>query len=452
MTTQASVRTKSTYVPNPAAWPQSVETAQRWHPLTLIAFRWCFVYFGLYVLTTQMGPGMLPIPGIQIPDPGTLPPVRNLTLWIGTHLLGISRAIPYDSTGSGDKTFDWVHTFAMAVIAMTVAAIWTSVGRQSRNHERLFTWFRLFVRFALGTTMLTYGWAKAIPLQMPSLTLSRLVEPFGNFSPMGVLWSSIGAAPGYEIFVGLAEIGAGMLLFWPRTATIGALMCLMDTIAIFTLNMTYDVPVKLFSLNLVLMSLFLVAPNMRRLFDLFVLHRISALREEPLFGRSPLVRRNAAIAQVAFGVVVFLLHGYGTTRVWNMYGGGAPKSPLFGIWDVQQMTVDGEVRPPLLTDSTRWRRLIFQSPTGARFQRPNDNTKSYDAVFDTSARTLTLTTTDSAKAKSPLSYQRPSHERLLIDGTLDGHAVHLELAFRDPDSFLQRSRGFRWISEVPFNR
>jgi hypothetical protein len=35
---------------------------------------------------------------------------------------------------------------------------------------------------------------------------------------------------------------------------------------------------------------------------------------------------------------------------------------------------------------------------------------------------------------------------------MDGHTVHIELSYRDPDSFLQRSRGFHFISEVPFNR
>jgi len=42
----------------------------------------------------------------------------------------------------------------------------------------------------------------------------------------------------------------------PRTATLGAMICLADAIEIFTLNMTYDVPVKLLSSHLVFMSLF----------------------------------------------------------------------------------------------------------------------------------------------------------------------------------------------------
>ena len=42
--------------------------------------------------------------------------------------------------------------------------------------------------------MVSYGMVKAIPLQMPSPSLTRLLEPYGNFSPMGVLWASVGAS------------------------------------------------------------------------------------------------------------------------------------------------------------------------------------------------------------------------------------------------------------------
>jgi hypothetical protein len=43
-------------------------------------------------------------------------------------------------------------------------------------------------------------------------------------------------------------------------------------------------------------------------------------------------------------------------------------------------------------------------------------------------------------------------ERLVLDGPIRGRTVHLELALRDPNSFLLKSRGFNWVQEVPFNR
>ena len=115
--------------------------------------------------------------------------------------------------------------------------------------------------------MVSYGTAKAIPLQMPAPGLTRLLEPYGNFSPMGVLWYSIGASRPYEIFAGCAELLGGILLFVPRLALLGALVALAVSVQIFTLNMTYDVPVKLFSFHLILMSLVLIAPEVSRLLE-----------------------------------------------------------------------------------------------------------------------------------------------------------------------------------------
>jgi hypothetical protein len=110
---------------------------------------------------------------------------------------------------------------------------------------------------------------KVIPIQMPYPDLTRLIEPFGNFSPMGILWSSIGISPAYEIFAGCAETLGGLLLIFPRTAIFGALICLADMLEVFMLNMTYDVNVKLISVHLILLALLLLTPDLRRLVNVF---------------------------------------------------------------------------------------------------------------------------------------------------------------------------------------
>src|SRR5208282_4219864 len=120
------------------------------------------------------------------------------------------------------------------------------LDRRRENYFSLYKWFRLFIRFSLASQMLSYGWAKAIPLQMPFPSLVKLLEPYGNFSPMGVLWSSVGSSQAYEIFAGCAEMLGGILLLVPRTTMLGALVCLAATTQVFMLNMAYDVPVKLF--------------------------------------------------------------------------------------------------------------------------------------------------------------------------------------------------------------
>ena len=50
------------------------------------------------------------------------------------------------------------------------------------------------------------------------------MRPYGDSSPMGLVWTFVGASVGYEIFSGLFEAISGYLLFWRRTALVGSLM------------------------------------------------------------------------------------------------------------------------------------------------------------------------------------------------------------------------------------
>ena len=50
-----------------SAAPEPQRSEAAWSPATRIAFRFCFVYFGLYVLMTQMLAGLLPNPWDDVP-------------------------------------------------------------------------------------------------------------------------------------------------------------------------------------------------------------------------------------------------------------------------------------------------------------------------------------------------------------------------------------------------
>jgi uncharacterized membrane protein YphA (DoxX/SURF4 family) len=415
-----------------------------WSPATRIAFRFCFLYFGLYVLMTQMLAGMLPNPWVRVPVLGEKPPMRPLVLWIGNNLLGVKPTV--HPTGSGDTLFDWTHAFTMLLLAVLGTAVWSLVACRTTSYPRLHKWFRLFVRVALGTTMFSYGFAKVFPLQMPTVFLSRLLEPFGDFSPMGVIWYSIGAAPGYERFIGSAEVLGGLLLLLPWTTLIGALVTFGVTFGVFMVNMTYDVPVKLFAFHLVLMSIFLIAPDARRLVGWFVLNRPVVPEIAPRYGPSARSHRGWIIAQLLFLALALGLAVKGGAEGYKEYGPGAPKSPLYGIWNVDSMSIDGELRPPLTTDTLRYRYAIFQSPTGTTFQKMDQKFARFGVTIDTLQKG-----TDSTW-KSVLAYERPAPTRLTFEGDIDGKRVRMAMTQRDLNTFFLISRGFNWVQEYPINR
>ena len=207
-----------------------VAEPRRWSLGTRIAFRFTTLYFGLYNL-------------------GATGLMKGLATWSATSLFKVSYPFVTVATGSGDKTIDWLESFWLLVFATVATAAWSTIDRKRPNYEAVNKWFRVFLRFAVGSTMVGYGMVKAIPLQMPAPSLQRLVEPFGNFSPMGVLWYSIGASFPYERFAGSMELLGATLLFIPRLSLLGAMVTFATAVQIFTLNMTYDVPVKLFSIH-----------------------------------------------------------------------------------------------------------------------------------------------------------------------------------------------------------
>ena len=445
----------------------------RWNPALRIAFRFSLIYFGLYCAATQIITTLFTATeGADLPDAATLWPLRPVIFWTATHIFHVNASLSVfwgGNSGSGDAMFAWVMTFCLLMIATAATVVWSLLDRSRENYAELHKWFRLFLRFGLAGQMIFYGMAKVIPVQMAYPSLTRLLQPFGTFSPFAILWTSMGSAPAYEIVTGCAEVAGGLLLIFPRTATLGALISLADMIQVFTLNMTYDVPVKLFAFHLILLSCFLLAPDVPRLVRFLLLNRATVPSTQAQLFRGVQANRIALAAQIILGLWLVGTNCYQCWGYWNTYGGGRPLPPLYGIWEVKQMSIDEQPRPPLLTDSTRWRRAIFDLPNRncaalykqvihtqaslcVAFQRPDDSIAPYGASVNLPDRTLALTKSDDKNWTASFTFQRPAGDQLILDGRMDNHQVHMELQLTDRNSFLLVSRGFHWIQEAPFGR
>jgi hypothetical protein len=410
----------------------------RWNLALRIAFRFWMIYLGLYCLATQT---IITLKGPDLPDPATLWPLRPVIFWTAAHIFHVNAPLSFGSnSGTPDCMFGWVLTFCLLMIATAATVVWSLLDRSRENYVELHKWFRLFVRFALAGQMIVYGFAKVIPIQMPYPSLTRLLQPFGTFSPMGVLLNSMGSAPAYEIFTGCAEVAGGLLLIVPRTATLGALISLAAMIQVFMLNMTYDVIAKRLAFHTMLLACFLLAPDVPRLV------RLAPSTEAQLF-RGVRANRIALAAQIILGLWLVGVYGHDSWGIWSTEAGGRPLPPLYGIWEVRQMSIDEQPRPPLLTDSTRWRRAIFDFPDQMAFQRTDDSFVPYGASVNLPEGTLALTKKDDKNWTASFTFQRPAGDQLILDGRMDNHQVHMELQLTDRNSFLLVSRGFHWIQE-----
>ncbi|HLJ90595.1 MAG TPA: DoxX family protein, partial [Candidatus Angelobacter sp.] len=299
-------------IPLPQTEPtQSELTIPRWNPVLKIAFRFWMLYLGLYCLSTQIVTNLFTALGEV--DLATLWPLRPVISWTAAHIFHVNAPLSAyfeGNSGTSDDMFGWVMNFCLLVIATAATVVWSLLDRRRENYAELHKWFRVFVRFALAGTLIAYGFVKVIPTQMSYPTLIRLVQPFGSFSPMGVLWNFMGAAPAYQIFTGCAQVAAGLLLIVPRTATLGALISLADAIMVFILNMTYDAPVRRYAFHLLLLSCFLLAPDFLRLVRFLLLRRTTSLSTEPQLFRGVRANRIALVTQIIFGLWLVGLYGH----------------------------------------------------------------------------------------------------------------------------------------------
>ena len=418
-----------------------------WGPVQRALFRFLFSYLVLY---------NLPFPLDAIPVYGEIleqsyRETWNMVLpWVGEHILGTEVRLRGGS-GRGDSTYGYVQIFCYLILALTATAVWTLLDRRRANYARLHEGLRVYVRFALAAVIIGYGAYKVIPEQFGTPFPSDLVQPIGESSPMKLLWTFMGASIPYVIFTGAAEMLGGLLLVARRTTLLGALVCIGVLSNVVLLNLSYDVPVKLYSSHLLLMAVFLAAPDLRRLASLFVWNRrVPPAEQRPLFA-SRRANRAALVFRTVFILYVTVAALQESHKNKLEFADVAIRQRFYGVWEVEELAVDGAVRPLLATDETLWRRLVFDWPGAVGIQYAHETViQEYELRLDPGPHRYTLCCDPEWNAS--ISFKQVEPDVLALDGTVDGKQIRGRFR-RVADSRIPLlSRGFHWINEWPHNR
>ena len=413
--------------------------APRWRVTTLVSFRFAFTFLMLFFFP-------FPLNFIPFINDAAQKVWDAFAIAVGKAVFGVT--VNPSPTGSGDKMADWVTLFAIAVVSAAVTLIWSILDRKAASYPRLYRWFHLYIRFGLALAMISYGAFKVIPSQFVAPSLDRLAQSFGDASPMGLLWTFMGASVPYTIFTGLGEMTGGLLLTNRRTTLLGALISAAVMTHVVMLNFAYDVPVKNYSLLLLLTALIIAAPDAKRLLDFFVLKRPS----QPMFSR----RGLQIAARVVTVLFVCFMVGMQFNQSWQQrkrllaarFGG----TPLYGIWNVDGLTIDGIAHPPLTTDLTRWRRFVVSGKEYGTIQNMDDSRTRFILALDEKKQTLTLKKRTDPNFQATFTYRKPDSKTLALEGVFEGKKTVATLHKGNEQTFLLTSRGFHWINEVPFNR
>jgi len=351
--------------------------------------------------------------------------------WIAAHLLH-----PDVVNGVSRNFYGVSRVLFVLAVALAATVVWSIVDRKRTSYETLHAWLRLYVRVVVGALMLDYGSAKAFfPGQMRPPTLSTLLVPFGDLSPLARLWLFMGSSPLYTFFSAAVEMAGGALLFIPRLTTVGALITVAAMTNVALLDVTHNVTTGATE-NAILMligAIFLLAPELRTFLDAFILRRELPARPEPrLFARTWL---HHSVVLLTLLTGCYLAGSYLMTEqhFWRTARTKHLQAPYYGVWAVDQFLVNGTERPPLFTDPARWKLLVFD--WGVYYEKPvlvihfGPGTRRLFAInFDGARKALTLVDEPTfQKTSGTFVVNDAGAGRLVLEGDFEGQRIRAVL-------------------------
>jgi len=341
-----------------------------------------------------------------------------LISWVGDHVLRLAEPITALPNGSGDTTFNYVELLVFATFAIAIAALWTSLDRR-RDDARLVAWTRYYIALVLGLAMLLYGLDKVLLLQFDDLAPSDLARPLGRYTPFAMLWALVGWSHPYQLIVGCFEVLGGALVLFRPTVRVGALVLVPVLFNVVLFNLCFDVPVKLYSTQLLGLTAVLIAPDVRRLIDVIVLRR----PPKPEVPDVPLLRASWAPRATFVCSALWLVVGTGSL-IYSM------TSTLAHRAEDADSPLIGSFRAVAATTGRQWRLVSIDSRTAMVIERDDGSVTAFSMKTDFAKHTLVLDAEHDAKWT--LTYAQPAPAILVLDGAVEGEAIHLQLRRVDP--------------------
>lgn len=360
--------------------------------------------------------------------------------------------------GSGDTSWAWTHLWFFTLFSLLVSLIWTVADKNKSGYPRWNYLLVTIVRYNVAMVAFGYGIIKVFALQMWFPSVSQLATPLGEFLPMRLSWLFIGYSTPYQVFSGVAEVIVGLLLFNRRTATAGALMALAVFGNVMAMNLSYDIPVKLFSTHLVVMSMFLVIQEHQRIAAFFIHNKtapISTVYDITINKKWQRITRY--VLKGLFVVFIIILPFYNSYERYQDSKTTKDQTPIAsGIYDVADFVLNKDTIPAIIGDSTRWSNLILQpGTTGSMLSSDTLFRKLYGRAYfgyfvDTVKKAITFRWSGrQSDSLFTMQYSIPDSSTINLSGVVKKDSLFVRLK-RTNKQYRLAEKQFHWLSE--YNR
>jgi len=418
-----------------------------WPPHKRLIFRFVFLYFVLYCFP-------FPLDAFEFLDPVASPYynlIDRLIPLVGKKWFHLTAHVTFPTFDKvDDSVYGLVFIYFILILSALGTVIWSVIDRRAKNHERLFQWLKLYLRYFLAAYLFGYGFVKVFPSQFQAITESRLTMDVGDQSLMLLAWNFMGHSVAMQRLNGLLEVIAGLFLLFRRTSTLGAILSTAVFSFVVMMDFCFNVPVRLLSSHLLLISVLLVLTDGSRLMNVFILNRpAGAVVYRPLI-HHPIGWKVFTISMV---VLAFCLLYSTVTKgldAEKAFGQKAPRGPLYGVYNTDYFLRNRDTILPSKNDSLRWKQLVIDSRAwnqSSVIKFNNDNRVNYTINTDTAKRTLSFQSLIDTTKKYSFRYRIQDSTHIVLKGLWNSDSLEVLMTKYDLNHYLLYREKFKWITE-----
>jgi len=368
--------------------------------------------------------------------------------WVGHRVFHLGSL--QKSMGSGDTTFDFVGIAVIILLSILVSCVFFVLARNQNNYNRAYRLLIIYMRYYLGLHLIEYGLSKIFDGQFSYPGLASLEEKYGDSSPMTLLWTFMGYSKPYAVFTGILETIAGLLLFFRKTTTAGCLLSIIAMTNIVMLNLCYDVPVKLFCTHLLLISWIILWPDIKNLYNFFILHKPAALAIPALV----LTKRWMQVTRVIVKGLIIIAVPTLTVIKEDLPSVNEPNAGRYA-------SINGVYTPTLfvinkdtlrMADNTkRWNKMILEDDY-VLITAGHDSTMYFNLSADTTAKKIQIEDGNDPGLTYSLSYTSLPGNQFIFSGKFQSDSIVAVFNRKQQKEYTLVKRGFHLISEQAYMR
>jgi hypothetical protein len=206
--------------------------------------------------------------------------------------------------------------------------------------------------------------------------------------------------------------------------------------------------VKLFSIHLLAIAVFLLVGEWKRVIDYFLLNNQVQPSPQTLLIKHPLGQKILLAFQI--GLAGWMLYasisdGRTAEREW---GHKFPIPALYGVYKTEFFIKNNNTLPPLETDSFRWKRVVIDEDDNWKQSSilfSNDSSTYFSIKADTVNKMIQIKSFRETAINYQFNYSEPDTSRILIKGRWNTDAIEVMMKKYDLNNYRLHRTKFKWI-------